>query len=133
MSPSLDTLSGQMTSQIRVSPPGPFPNREPIRIPPKDPRRNVTTPRMTGGTDHLHTGRPLPHEQDLRKNLNRFFQVPETNIESIGSHLAMRIFDEYANILNYMYSSPFIVFSVWKRSSNCPNLNRSCYPGHRGS
>ena len=38
------------------------------------------------------------NEQDLRKNL-KFFQVPEAIIESIGSKLAMEIFDESANIL----------------------------------
>ena len=46
------------------------------------------------------------NEQDLRKNL-KFFQVPEASIESIGSKLAMRIFDEYANILRCMYSIRF--------------------------
>ena len=46
------------------------------------------------------------NEQDLRKNL-KFFQVPEASIESIGSKLAMRIFDEYANILRCMYSTRF--------------------------
>ena len=46
------------------------------------------------------------NEQDLRKNL-KFFQVPEVSIESIGSKLAMRIFDEYANILRCMYSIRF--------------------------
>ena len=45
-------------------------------------------------------------EQNLRQNL-KFFQVPETSIESIGSKLAMRIFDEYANILKCMYSTRF--------------------------
>ena len=44
--------------------------------------------------------------QDLRKNL-KFYQVPEASIESIGSKLAMRIFDEYANILKCMYSTRF--------------------------
>ena len=52
------------------------------------------------------------NEQDLRENLMyrkyiRFFQVPEASIESIGSKLAMRIFDEYPNILKYMYSTRF--------------------------
>ena len=46
------------------------------------------------------------NEQDLRKNL-KFFQVPEASIDSIGSKLAMRIFDEYANILRCMYSIRF--------------------------
>ena len=44
--------------------------------------------------------------QDLRKNL-KFYQVPEASIESIGSKLAMRIFDEYANILKCMYRTRF--------------------------
>ena len=46
------------------------------------------------------------NEQDLRKNLKNF-QVPEASIESIGSKLAMRIFDEYANILRCMHSIRF--------------------------
>ena len=52
------------------------------------------------------TGSHSLNEQDLRKNL-KFFQVPESSIESIGSKLAMRIFDEYANILKCMYSTRF--------------------------
>ena len=46
------------------------------------------------------------NEQDLRKNL-KFFQVPEASIDSIGSKLARRIFDEDANILRCMYSVRF--------------------------
>ena len=46
------------------------------------------------------------NEQDLRKNL-KFFRVPEASIETIGSKLAMKIFDEYANILRCMYSTRF--------------------------
>ena len=45
------------------------------------------------------------NEQDLRKSC--FSLVPEASIESIGSKLDMRIFDEYANILKYMYSIRF--------------------------
>ena len=37
----------------------------------------------------------------------RVFEVPEASIESIGSKLAMRIFDEYANILKCMYRTRF--------------------------
>ena len=68
---------------------------------PKYPRCNVTTSRMTDGTDHLHNGSPLP--QRSGPEAKRFFQIPETSIESIGSKLTMRIFDEYANILKCMY------------------------------
>ena len=46
------------------------------------------------------------NEQDLRKNL-KFFQVPEPIIETIGSKLTMKIFDEYANILRCMYNTRF--------------------------
>jgi hypothetical protein len=46
------------------------------------------------------------NEQDLRKNL-KFFWVPEPGIEVIGSKLATKIFDEYANILRFMYSTRF--------------------------
>ena len=46
------------------------------------------------------------NKQDLRKNL-KFFQVPEASIETIGSKLVMKMFDEYANILRCMYSTRF--------------------------
>ena len=46
------------------------------------------------------------NEQDLRRNL-KFFRVPEGNIEVIGSKLATKIFDEYANILRCMYITRF--------------------------
>ena len=46
------------------------------------------------------------NEQDFRENM-KFFQVPEASIDSIGSKLALRIFDEYANILRCMYSIRF--------------------------
>ena len=52
------------------------------------------------------TGSRSLNEQDLRKNL-KFFRVPEANIEAIGSKLATKIFDEYANILRCMYSVRF--------------------------
>ena len=55
-------------------------------------------------------------EQNLRQNL-KFFQVPETSIESIGSKLAMRIFDEYANILKCIYSARFNGGSIGAGSS----------------
>ena len=53
------------------------------------------------GCVSISVGRSL-NEQDLRKN-----QVPEVSIESIGPKLVMRIFDEYVNILKYMYSTRF--------------------------
>ena len=37
----------------------------------------------------------------------KFFKVPEASISSIYSKLAMRVFDVYANILKYMYSTRF--------------------------
>ena len=46
------------------------------------------------------------NEQDLRENL-KFFKVPQARIESIYSKLTMRVFDEYTNILKYMYSTRF--------------------------
>jgi hypothetical protein len=49
--------------------------------------------------------RPV-NEQDLRKNL-KFLRVPEASIQSVYSKLAMRVFDVYANILEYMYSTRF--------------------------
>jgi hypothetical protein len=46
------------------------------------------------------------NNQDLSKNL-KFFNVPEIIIQSIYSKLTMRVFDVYANILKYMYSTRF--------------------------
>ena len=46
------------------------------------------------------------HEEELKKNLE-FFKVPDASMESIRSKLAMKIFDEYANILKGMYSIRF--------------------------
>ena len=44
------------------------------------------------------------NEQDLRNNLN-IFKVPETSFGSIRTKLAMKIFDEYSNILRYRNST----------------------------
>ena len=46
------------------------------------------------------------NEQDLRKNF-KVHRVPEASIESIGSKLATKIFDEYVNILRCMYITRF--------------------------
>ena len=46
------------------------------------------------------------NNQDLSKNL-KFFNVSEASIQSIYSKLSMRVFDVYANILKYMYSTRF--------------------------
>ncbi len=43
------------------------------------------------------------NEEVLKKNLT-FFEVPSASIEPIHVKLAMKIFDEYANILKGMYS-----------------------------
>ena len=48
------------------------------------------------------------NEEDLRENL-KFFQVPESSIEAIGSKLDMWIFDEYVNILRYMYHRHWVL------------------------
>ena len=49
------------------------------------------------------TGTWSLNEEDLKKNLP-FFKVPPGSIEPIHAKLAMKIFDEYANILKGMYS-----------------------------
>ena len=68
---------------------------------------------------------------------NKFFQVPEASIESIGSKLAMRIFDEYPN--KCMYSTRFNGDSTGSGSSpkdqptpetTNPSLIRSLESGH---
>ena len=46
------------------------------------------------------------NEEELKKNLE-CFKVPSASIEHIRSKLAMKIFDEYANILKGMYSIRF--------------------------
>ena len=46
------------------------------------------------------------NEEELKKNLE-FFKAPNANMESIRSKLAMKICDEYANILKGMYSIYF--------------------------
>ena len=46
------------------------------------------------------------NEEELKKNLE-FFKVPNASMELIRSKLAMKIFDEYANILKGMYSIRF--------------------------
>ncbi len=43
------------------------------------------------------------NEEELKKNLT-YFEVPPVSIEPIRAKLAMKIFDEYANILKGMYS-----------------------------
>ncbi len=46
------------------------------------------------------------NEKDFHDNL-AYFKVPQSGIESIRSKLVFKIFDEYANILNEMYSTRF--------------------------
>ena len=89
----------------------------------KHTRENKEPPRQTSLQSSLvHTTKKHCHQvdfylitvtdtrsvtrQDLSNNLN-FFTVPETSIQSIYSKLAMRVFDVYANILKYMYSTRF--------------------------
>ena len=43
------------------------------------------------------------NEQDLRDNL-KFLRVPEASIDLIRTKVAMKIYDEYANILRGMFS-----------------------------
>ena len=49
------------------------------------------------------TGTRSLNEEELKKNLT-FFRVPPASIEPIRAKLAMKIFDEYGNILKGMYS-----------------------------
>ncbi len=46
------------------------------------------------------------NEEDFKKNLV-FFEVPSSSVEPIHAKLAMKMFDEYANILKGMYSIQF--------------------------
>jgi hypothetical protein len=52
------------------------------------------------------TGKRSLNEEDLKKNLT-YFEVPPSSIEPIRAKLAMKIFDEYTNILKGMYTIRF--------------------------
>jgi hypothetical protein len=52
------------------------------------------------------SGKRFLNEKDLHDNL-AYFKVPQEGIESIRSKLVFKIFDEYANILEDMYSTRF--------------------------
>jgi hypothetical protein len=62
------------------------------------------------------TGSRSVNKQDLSQNL-KFFNVPEHSIQSIYSKLVMRVFDVYANILKYMYSTRFSWVSTRSEAS----------------
>ena len=49
------------------------------------------------------TGARSLNEEEFKTNLT-YFEVPPVSIEPIRAKLAMKIFDEYANILKGMYS-----------------------------
>ena len=53
------------------------------------------------------TGTRSLNEEELEKNLAYLYKVPSTNVEPIHTKLAMKVFDEYANILKSMYSIRF--------------------------
>ena len=52
------------------------------------------------------TGARSLNEEELKKNLE-YFKVPSGSVEPIRTKLAMKIFDENANILKGMYSIRF--------------------------
>jgi hypothetical protein len=62
--------------------------------------------RMSDVVDRYLTRSKPTSENQYNKNL-KFFKVPEANIQSIYSKLVMRVFDVFANILKYMYSTRF--------------------------
>ena len=67
------------------------------------------------------------NEAELKTNLE-IFDVPSAIIEPIRTKLAMTIFDEYANILNGMYSIRFNGKSDLGGTSARPDTGR---PDHR--
>jgi hypothetical protein len=67
--------------------------------------RRVCLSRGAPAPFHI-TGAKSLNEQDLHDNLS-YLKVPEAGIDSIRSKLALKIFDEYANILKVMYSTRF--------------------------
>jgi hypothetical protein len=66
------------------------------------------------------------NEEERKENLE-FFKVPKASMESIRSKLAMKIFDEYANILKGMYSMRFFGRSV-RGHTNSPSSGAHTSP-----
>ena len=64
------------------------------------------------------------NEEELKTNLT-YFEVPPVSIEPIHVKLAMKIFDEYANILKGMYSIRFNRRSDHGDTSVSPTNGRS--------
>ena len=60
---------------------------------------------MSDVTDQ-YVARAKQVAEDQYRNLE-FFKVPHAGIETIRSKLAMKIFEEYTNILKGMYSTRF--------------------------
>ena len=64
------------------------------------------------------------NEEELKKNLEHF-KVPSASVEPIRTKLAMKIFDEYANILKGMHSIRFNGRSDHGGTSVRPAIGRS--------
>ena len=61
------------------------------------------------------------NEEELKKNLE-YFKVPKASIETIRTKLAMKIFDEYANVLKGTYSVRYNGKSDHGGTRRCPRL-----------
>ncbi len=73
--------------------------RQKNRTPPSDrPLVRLYNPRWVVQQVSFIAGAHSLNEEDLRKNL-QVFKVPQAGIVTIRSKLAMKIYDEYANIL----------------------------------
>ena len=70
------------------------------------------------------TGERSLNEEELKQNLE-YFKVPSANVEPIRTKLAMKIFNENANILKVMYSIRFNGRSDHGGTSDLPANGRS--------
>ncbi len=59
---------------------------------------------MDSESKKFHIRSKIPEREDFKDNLT-YFKVPQADMDSIRSKLALKIFDEYAHILKGMYST----------------------------
>ncbi len=62
--------------------------------------------RLDGQTDQFHWGSTIAKWAGFQIVWNdvKFFKVPEVSFDSIRTKLTMKIFDEYSNMLRWLYS-----------------------------
>ncbi len=77
-----------------------------IRVHKVNTTKNPRSPRMDSESKKFLVGARSLNEKDFQDNLT-YFNVPQTDIDSIRPKLTLKIFDEYVNILKGMYSTRF--------------------------